>query len=443
MSKSTSVICNHSLNTNSVLELAQDLSKRLNATISYGYWWSFYINEETNKIDYDLEYIEVGKIIVENAMTTYVIREEHLGKKLFIEKHGIEILDSEIYKIDDYHRELLLDNQKFEFELHDSEENGGDFVAYIYKNSINLWAVDSLSWQYYQRQFLYYLDFEDREIFMRFRLNILKWLTFFGGNFMFVYSNETDAYKIEEYAEKLSKGIFFDTIEKEFEKVLVNVSQYYFANAFRNKPVYVQERISNKHMRMIWLEINNKIQIPSIDLEYPILFYDDFSDIDSDIKGEYDYFNFVYDGSHVLENELKLKQFQNDYVIKRGVAKPINLTHYFKIYSCSVAGFNHYVSTDLELSLKLNQEVFLVREPNNVFDKHATAIFVLYKTESKLRSYRKKLGYIGKHENYIISKLIDNGFKFKSMLSKISEKAIENSNYNYALTIDIFMMKTS
>ena len=145
----------------------------------------------------------------------------------------------------------------------------------------------------------------------------------------------------------------------------------------------------------------------------------------------------------VLENELKLKQFQNDYVIKRGVAKPINLTHYFKIYSCSVAGFNHYVSTDLELSLKLNQEVFLVREPNNVFDKHATAIFVLYKTESKLRSYRKKLGYIGKHENYIISKLIDNGFKFKSMLSKISEKAIENSNYNYALTIDIFMMKTS
>ena len=33
MSKSTSVICNHSLNTNSVLELAKDLSKRLNATI--------------------------------------------------------------------------------------------------------------------------------------------------------------------------------------------------------------------------------------------------------------------------------------------------------------------------------------------------------------------------------------------------------------------------
>jgi len=443
MSQSTSVLCNHSLNTSSVLELAQDLSKRLNANISYGYNWNFFVNEDNNELDYDLEFIEIGKIEVENASTTYVLKDEHLGKKLFIEEHGIEILESADFIIDDYIKELLLDVLNIEYELCDVYESGYETIAHIYEKSIDLWAVDSMNWHYYQRQFLYYLDFQDREIFMEFRSDNLKWVKIFGGNYMFVYSSESKSYIIEDYAEKLPRAVFFETIEKEFQKVLVNVSQYYKSNAFRNKPVYVQERISNKHMRMVWFEINNKTKIPAIDLEYPILFYDDFSDLDSNVKGDYDYFNFVYDGSFVLENELKLKQFQKEYVIKREVAKPIDLSNYFKLYSCFVTGFKHYVSTDLELSLQLNQEVFLVREPKNEFDKHAIAIYILYKYSDATRASKVKIGYIGKHENYILSKLLDNGCELKSKLSKISDKAIDNEDFNNALTVDIFMKKSN
>ncbi len=441
MSQTTSVICNHSLNTESVLVLAQDLAKRLNASISYGHKWTFFIKEDTKEIDYDLEFIEIGKIVIENATTTYVLQDENLGKKLFIEAHGIEILDSEVYKISDYYKELLQDTQNVEYELHDTLENGGDLVGYIYKNHIDLWIVDSLQWYYYQRQFLYYLDEEDRAIFTKYRLDNLKWVQLLGGNFMFVFSSGEKSYKVEDYIESLPSITFFETIEKEFKNVLVNVSQYYLANAYQNKPVYIQKGISNKHFRMICYEINNKIKIPSIDLEYPVLFYDDFYDLDIHFRGDYDYFNFVYDGSHVFENELKLKQFQDNYVIKRKVAKSIDLSNYFKIYSCLIAGFTHYVSTDLELSLKLNQEVFLVREPNNEFDKHAIAIFIKDKIGGSLKSHKVKLGYIGKHENYILSKLLDNGYELKSMLSKISEKQIDNSNYNEALTIEIFMKK--
>jgi HIRAN domain len=440
MSQSTSVICNHSLNTTSVEVLAQDLSKRLNATIIYGYNWTFFIKADTNEFDYDLEFIEIGKIVIENASVTYILQDENLGKKLFIEEHGIEILDSEVYKIDDYHKELLLDAQNVEYELHDTIGDG-DLVGYIYKNHIDLWTVESLSWQYYQRQFLYYLDEEDRAIFTRFRLDNLKWIKLFGGNFMFVFSLEELPDSVEEYFENLLSKAFFETIEKEYKKLLVNVSRYYIAKAYQNKPKYVQERISHKYMRMIWYEINNKTKIPSIDLEYPILFYDDFSDLDSNVKGDYDYFNFVYDGSHIFENELKLKQLQDDYVIKREVAKPINLSNYFKLYSCFVTGFKHYVSTDLELSLQLNQEVFLVREPNNEFDKHAIAVCIMYKSEEGFPSHKVKIGYIGMHENYMLCKLMDNGFKLKSILSKISEKAINDSNYNDALTIEIYLKK--
>jgi hypothetical protein len=272
-------------------------------------------------------------------------------------------------------------------------------------------------------------------------LDNLKWVQLLGGNFMFVFSSGEKSYKVEDYIESLPNNVFFETIEKEFKNVLVNVSQYYLAYAYQNKPVYIHKGLSNKHFRMICYEIKNKTKIPSIDLEYPVLFYDDFYDLDIHFRGDYDYFNFVYDGSHVFENELKLKQFQDNYVIKREVAEPINLSNYFKIYSCSIAGFAHYVSTDLELSLKLNQEVFLVREPNNEFDKHAIAIFVKDKIGGSLKSHKEKLGYIGKHENYILSKLLDNGYELKSMLSKISEKQIDNSNYNEALTIEIFMKK--
>ena len=444
MSRTTSVICNHSLNTASVEVLAQDLSKRLNANISYGYNWTFFIKEDTNEIDYDLEFIETGKIEVENATTTYILKDENLGKKLFIDKHGIEFLNSDVFKKSDYLRDVIInESENIEYELTNSFASENDFIGSIYKNFIYLWAVDFLSWHYYQRQFLYYLDKKDCKIFTEFRIENHKWIKLFGGNFMFVFTSESDAYVIESYIETLTRKAFFKKIKKEFKKVLVNVSQYYLAKAYEKKPVYIQESISNKDLRMIMYEVKNKTIISSIDLEYPILFYDDFYDLDSNFRGDFDYFNFVYDGLHVFENELKLKQFQDNYILKRKVAKPINLSNYFKIYSCFVAGFNHYFSYDLELSLQINQEVFFEREPKNEFDKHAIAVYIINKSEGGFQSHKVKLGYIGKHENYILCKLLDNSIKMKSMLSKISDKAIDNSNYNEALTIEIFMEKNN
>lgn len=177
------------------------------------------------------------------------------------------------------------------------------------------------------------------------------------------------------------------------------------------------------------------------DLLYPEIFYDDFNDLGNEKIFENHLFDFVYDGTRVLQKKAEQKAYQNSIVIeKRKKATLIDLSNYFKLKSYFVVGFKYQYNYNIKWDLEFNQEVFLEREPDNKYDQKAVALFVhinLNKTNNTPE--KTKIGYIGKQENEVIAKLLDNNYQLKAILSSISEKEWDKSNYDYILKITVYM----
>ena len=93
----------------------------------------------------------------------------------------------------------------------------------------------------------------------------------------------------------------------------------------------------------------------------------------------------------------------------------------------------------MQNNLIFNQEVFLIREEENQFDKHAIAVYIDYTYENSTN--RVKLGYIPKDENYILSKFLDNEYEFKAFLVTINDAEFNQSNFNYTLKVEIYFKK--
>lgn len=438
MGKSTSVICNHQLDISSVENLAKDLANRLQATIQYGYCKTWYFSED-NKIKYDYEFIEFGIIEGIEKEKKYQLIDVNYGSKQFIHQNGIEILESNEFKIDIYDKQLILDEiDSIEFELDEVFENDIESIGYIYKNTIDLWIVDSLDWYGFQRKFLYHIDASDLTFLNSWRQEIKKWITIFGGNFVFVYSYCENSSGIQEILERNPLKDSLEIINNNFSDTLVNISKYLINKQFENRPIYVQEISTTEQIAKHIYAIENNIDFFPVKVNYPILFYDDFKDLDSNFNTTH-YFDFLYNGNHVFEQEAENEKFQNNFkTIRKEVNLP-ELSNYFKIYDCFVTGYKHHQAINIDIGLIKNQEVYLSREPENKFDKHAIALYVDFEYVDEINSL--KIGYIAKYENYILSKLLDNGIELRAFLVKINEKEIYNKNYNNALKIQIYMIK--
>ena len=87
--------------------------------------------------------------------------------------------------------------------------------------------------------------------------------------------------------------------------------------------------------------------------------------------------------------------------------KPENYFSHFDI-----AGFTYYDGVDVFEQLRVGTQVKLVVEPENRYDRHAVAIY--YKD--------KKLGFIPRNENKMISKLLQFGYEdiFSAKINRIS-----------------------
>jgi len=102
---------------------------------------------------------------------------------------------------------------------------------------------------------------------------------------------------------------------------------------------------------------------------------------------------------------------------------PIN--HYVSIFSndkgCTqLAGIRHY-KTSNNLDFKLNEQVYLVPEPDNKFDRNAVKV---------INDKGIKIGYISKYNNTEILDLINEGFYF---IVKISNINLDEPNYPFAM----------
>jgi len=438
MGKSTSVISNHQLDISSIENLAKDLAKRLQATIQYGFCKTWYFTED-NEIKYDYEFIEFGIIEGLEKEKKYQLIDVNYGSKQFIHQNGIEILESNEFKIDIYDKQLILDEiDSIEFELNEVFENDFETIAYIYKKSIDLWVVDSLDWYGFQRKFLYYIDTSDLAFLNSWRQEIKKWITIFGGNFVFVYSYGENSAGIQEILERTPLKDSLEILNDNFLDTLVNISKYLINREFENKPIYVQKIATTEQTAKHIYAIENNIDFFPNKVIFPILFYDDFKDLDPNLNTT-NYFDFLYNGNHVFEQEAENKKFQNNFKTVRKEVNLPELSNYFKVYDCFVTGYKHYQAVNIDIGLIKNQEIYLAREPENKFDKHAIALYVDFDFGDEINLL--KIGYIAKQENYILSKLLDNQIELRAFLVDINEKEIYNDNFNYALKIQIHMIK--
>lgn len=435
MGKDTSVICNHNLNISSLKDLALDLSNRLQATIIYGYKEDFCINSE-NTLETLYQHQTLGEISCKASDVTYYLYDLYLAKKEFLKNHKQEVFDQKNINLSSFSiKDLAEIDSEIGFELNYNLE---DNLICISEKLIEIWELDSLSWRFYQNFFVYNIQEENLEVIQNFRLNILEQIRLYGGDFAFVFCIEDDSYLIQELLEKQNLEEIIHKVNEKFDGLLVNIPNHFKHKTYLNKPFYEQKLLTKEYLNKVMFAQIKNIDFNPIEVKYPTLFYDDFKDLDPNLNKK-NYFNLVYDSIEVLEKQAEKDDFHTRFEIKRETRDLPNLSQHFKLFSCFVSGFKHYTDSEIIINLIQNQEVFLLREPDNPHDKHAIALFLDHKNKKEVE--RIKVGYIGRHENYILSKLLDNKYSFKAFLTEIKEEDLERGNYNYALNMTIFMKK--
>lgn len=379
MTKFTSVCCNHTLSITNVQVLAEDLSKKLRANICYGYIPSLMISEESKTITFDYEnyeFVPIGTIAFPNATETYYLKDSFFDEKRCIENYGAEILNSNSFRIDeDLKKEIISQATQVEYELFVNDNDDFDTLAYIYKNVVDLWFEPSLDWRFLQHLFVFFADQETIDEFCQWRVKHQKWVSVFGGQYMFVYSIEEQSAEVLDWFQELEEQRVFGKIKTQFKNKIVNIPNFILSKNYLSAPVYEPKYADFEWHKKYFYAEKHHIDLNPFDLEYPILFYDDFYDVSQTKICNKRAFDFVYNGSHVIENEKKNFDVQDKLVIERAIVPLPDVSGCSQLGCIFVAGYSHYHSMHLWFQLQLNQEVYLVIEPDNKFDKHAIAVY--------------------------------------------------------------------
>lgn len=90
------------------------------------------------------------------------------------------------------------------------------------------------------------------------------------------------------------------------------------------------------------------------------------------------------------------------------------------LYTLKIAGIKYYI--DDTLILAEEDKLILIREPNNQYDKYATAIYTMDK---------KKIGYIPRQNNRVFARLMDGG--------KLLSAKVKNVNSYHGEVTDIWV----
>ncbi len=92
-------------------------------------------------------------------------------------------------------------------------------------------------------------------------------------------------------------------------------------------------------------------------------------------------------------------------------AKPPATPAPLELYSGYLAGINYYSLKDVYHFLSAGQQLRILREPENAYDKLAIAIW--------FNEY--KLGYIAKKDNQVLSKLLDGHYELIAEIASMKK----------------------
>jgi len=170
--------------------LASDLSKCLQANVEYGYINFFDYNPLKNTFNEDFKTIVLGEKAYTNSQKKYVLFDTYFQYTAFIKMYGLEELEKPLFKKEVYHKNKILEAQMAkEFQL--TEEDGNE-LAVIFKDTMDLLAVDSLDWKAFQNTFIYKIENDWFRYLNDWRIKNRAWIYKFGGNYMLISHSEDE-----------------------------------------------------------------------------------------------------------------------------------------------------------------------------------------------------------------------------------------------------------
>ena len=431
MSKTTSVFANHNLNTTTLVALAEDLSSRLGAHVEYGYQNSFDYEKNINDVAYDRDNVILGTINFPDATKTYTLLDTKYQYKEFIEKYGIQELENQYFKEISFYKDEILEAQKaVAYDL----EVDYEIEITIFRDTMDVWLVESMGWHYFQRLFLYYQDSVRISSLECWRIKNRDWIYKLGGDSMIVCCYEDRSAIVFDEAIFKTYLQIKELITATFMGELVNVPNYLKKNLFLKKPQYIQKPIDRNHFRKLDYINNNELYKHLKDVNYPSFFYDDFHDLEHS-KPIIKEFDILFDGSYIIEQELFNENYVDNLKIQHEAIELKIPETSFLIYEGYIQGLQHYSFFHCNMTMKINEELYLQLEPENKFDKNAIAIAI----DNDIQD--KKLGYIAKHDNKILAKLLLNNQKLRCYLTAINEKAVNTNELNSVLKFAIYFEK--
>lgn len=201
MSKSTSVLANHSLDTSSLENLALDLSNRLQMNINYCYIDTCEMNPDKTSRNPSYNEIVLGRVGNYKSDKTYTLTEHQYElKKIALQILGKDNLEKN--ESDDALTIELKDSFKeVEYDLEYLAPHYEKLYFTIHKKTMEVWYEDSLYWRSFCENVTFNTD-EDYSIFInKWRNRNREWIVKLRGSSMFVCCNEAESFTV------LEKGI--------------------------------------------------------------------------------------------------------------------------------------------------------------------------------------------------------------------------------------------
>lgn len=130
-------------------------------------------------------------------------------------------------------------------------------------------------------------------------------------------------------------------------------------------------------------------------------------------------------GGHAVLVRLRLVTLCAALVLPLGGALAQKVQARIVVQSSPLAGFRHYEAPSLWGEVKPGDELTLVREPDNPYDRNAVRV--------EWRSF--KLGYVPRSQNETVSRLLDGGTPLAARVSKVQPVRAPNRR----IELEIYM----
>lgn len=275
MSNQTAILSNHSLDTSSIVVLAQQLSTKLQATVVYGYCNTIEVPALQWEDDYKM--VVLGEVKHNKATKTIYLQDSYYLHRFLLENHSDKI--ESWFSNDAYLLNRIKESKNLVFFEISEQPEDLNYFLFIFPNALGIEYLDSYDWRSFTQFFSYNSSEESIRGLQEWRKEHQEFIHHFGGNEMIVY--EDIAEDFESFAEH--KTITFEQLkQKVIDKHLnshCSISHFLREKKYLDLPKYDDSPLTKEDFKRLRnglpLELKNKEKCYEI-------FFDDFKGINID-----------------------------------------------------------------------------------------------------------------------------------------------------------------